>query len=114
MTALAAALAVAAAVAPVALSHPNGWWWTAQKANQAIFWWSATHGLDTTCRGAGQSIVSPFVEYKATKPRVNGDRQAEKGQPLFHHFRCRSADLKTKRLFGWTLHPTGKHTWIAS
>ena len=79
-----------------------------------MFWWSATHHLDTTCKGIGGSIVSPFAEYKATYPTVAGDLQPEKGQPLFHHFRCRSMDLKTRRAFSWTLHPTGKNSHAAS
>jgi predicted dehydrogenase len=78
---LAAGLAVAAVVVPVSSAHSTGWWWTVQKANQTMLWWSATHHLDTTCRGIGPSIASPCVEYKATVPTVNGDLQAEKGQP---------------------------------
>jgi hypothetical protein len=114
LTLLAAGLAAAAVVVPASSAHPTGWWWTVQKANQTMFWWSATHHLDTTCRGIGPSIASPFVEYKATEPTVNGDLQAEQGQPLFHHFRCRSVDLKSRRAFTWTLHPTGEFTRAAS
>jgi hypothetical protein len=109
---LAAALAVAAAVAPVSSAHPSGWWWTVKQATQTTFWWSATHRLDTTCKGIGPSIASLYTEYKSTRPTVNGDRQAEQGQPLFHHFRCRSVDPKTGRAFTWVLHPTGKYTKI--
>jgi hypothetical protein len=110
---LTAALAVAAAVTPVSSAHPSGWWWTVQQANQTTFWWSATHHLDTTCKGIGPSIASPYTEYKATKPTVNGDKQAEQGQPLYHHFRCRSVDPRTGRAFTWVIHPTGRYTRIA-
>jgi hypothetical protein len=109
-----AASAVAAAVVSVACAHPGGWWWTVQKTNQSMFWWSATHGLDTTCRGVGPRISSPFVEYNPAKPTEHGTRQAEVGQPLFHRFRCRSVDLKTGRVLTWTLRPTGQTSHVSS
>jgi hypothetical protein len=109
-----AIVAAGAVVAPVASGHPSGWWWTVQQANQTTFWWSATHHLDTTCKGIGPSIASPYSEVKLTEPTVNGDRQAEPGQRLFHHFRCRSVDPRTRRASTWILHPTGKYTRVAT
>ena len=113
LASLAAALAAAAAAGTAAAAHPTGWWWTVQQANQVTFWWSATHHLETTCTGSGPSIASPYSEYEATRPTVNGDRQAEPGRPLFHHFRCRSVDPRSGRAFTWLLYPTGKYTRIA-
>jgi len=111
---LAAALLGAVLVAPVSSAHSSGWWWTVQQANHMTFWWSATHHLDTACTGIGAPLTSPYSEVKATKPAVNGDRQAEQGRPLFHHFRCRSVDRRTGRGLVWILHPTGKYTWVAT
>lgn len=60
----------------------------------------------------GTTIVSPFVEYGATHPAVAGGQLSQAGQPLFRHFRSLSIDLRARRAFTWTLHPTGTYTKV--
>ena len=79
ISSVAGALAVAAVVVPVSSAHPSGWWWTVHKANQTSFWWSATHHLDTTCKGIGSSIVEERASRHLDSPP---DRQVQQSRFL--------------------------------